>query len=167
MTTLRTKLDQVDEQKTKDRELLMQAARRNVDRTLQDMEAQLYADTGRPPPSVQKEWDEVAQERARREAEVYEDATTRGNRVSIGGQKYMDMADIDAIARSRLQPALDEVTEDAELRRAHDIEARLDAEEEQRHAAVERQREAEVKELEKQEKGWLPCLSLSQYISDQ
>ncbi|KAJ5842413.1 uncharacterized protein N7525_000154 [Penicillium rubens] len=152
MTTLRTKLDQVDEQKTKDRELLMQAARRNVDQTLQDMEAQVYADTGRPPPSVQKEWDEVAQERVRREAEVYEDATTRGNRVNIGGQKYMDMADIDAIARSRLQPALDEVTEDAELRRAHDIEARLDAEEEQRHAAVERQREAEVKELEKQEK---------------
>ncbi|KAJ6186968.1 hypothetical protein N7519_001876 [Penicillium mononematosum] len=152
MTTLRTKLDQVDEQKTKDRELLMQAARRNVDQTLQDMEAQVYADTGRPPPSVQKEWDEVAQERVRREAEVYEDATTRGNRVNIGGQKYMDMADIDAIARSRLQPALDEVTEDAELRRAHDIETRLDAEEEQRHAAVERQREAEVKELEKQEK---------------
>jgi hypothetical protein len=152
MTTLRTKLDQVDEQKTKDRELLMQAARRNVDQTLQNMEAQVYADTGRPPPSVQKEWDEVAQERVRREAEVYEDTTVRGNRVSIGGQKYMDMADIDAIARSRLQPALDEVTEDAELRRAHDIEARLDAEEEQRHAAVERQREAEVKELEKQEK---------------
>ncbi|CAG8223070.1 unnamed protein product [Penicillium nalgiovense] len=152
MTTLRTKLDQVDDQKTKDRELLMQAARRNVDQTLQDMEAQVYAETGRPPPSVQKDWDEVAQERVRREAEVYEDATTRGNRVNIGGQKYMDMADIDAIARSRLQPALDEVTEDAELRRAHDIEARLDAEEEQRHADVERQREAEVKELEKQEK---------------
>ncbi|KAJ5954348.1 hypothetical protein N7501_008627 [Penicillium viridicatum] len=153
MTSLRTKLDQVDVHKTRDRELLMQAARRNVDQTLQDMEAQVYADTGRAPPSVQKEWDEVAQERVRREAEDREAATTQGNRVNIGGHKYMDMADIDAVARSRLQPALDEITEDAELRRAHDIEARLDAEEEQRHAAVERQREAEVKELEKQEKG--------------
>lgn len=153
MTSLRTKLDQVDVRKTRDRELLMQAARRNVDQTLQDMEAQVYADTGRAPPSVQKGWDEVAQERVRREAEDFEAATTQGNRVNIGGQKYMDMADIDAIARSRLQPALDEIDENAELRRAHEIEARLDAEEEQRHAAVEREREAEVKELEKQEKG--------------
>ncbi|CAG8898357.1 unnamed protein product [Penicillium egyptiacum] len=157
MTSLRTKLDQVDERKTKDRELLMQAARRNVDQTLQDMEAQVYANTGRAPPSVQKGWDEIAQERVRREAEDFEAATTRGDRVNIGGQKYMDMADIDAVARSRLQPALDEITENAELRRAHDIEARLDAEEEQRHAAVERQREAEVKELEKQEKGASKC----------
>lgn len=152
MTNLQTKLDQVDVRKTKDRELLMQAARRNVDQTLQDMEAQVYADTGRAPPSVQKGWDEVAQQRVRREAEDFEAATTQGDRVNIGGQKYMDMADIDAVARSRLQPAFDEITENAELRRAHDIEARLDAEEEQRHADVERQREAELKELEKQEK---------------
>ena len=32
---------------TRDRELLMQAARRNVDATLQDMEARFYANTGR------------------------------------------------------------------------------------------------------------------------
>lgn len=153
MTSLQTKLDQVDVRKTKDRELLMQAARRNVDQTLQDMEAQVYANTGRAPPSVQKGWDEVAQERVRREADDFEAATAQGNRVNIGGKKYMDMADIDAVARSRLQPAFDEMTENAEIRRAYDIEARLDAEEEQRHAAVERQREAEVKELEKQEKG--------------
>ncbi|KAJ5615460.1 hypothetical protein N7537_000574 [Penicillium hordei] len=153
MTSLQSKLDQVDVRKTKDRELLMQAARRNVNQTLQDMEAQVYADTGRAPPSVQKGWDEVAQERVRREAEDFEATTAQGNRVNIGGQKYMDMADIDAVARSRLQPAFNEITENAELRRAHDIEARLDAEEEQRHAAVERQREADVKELEKQEKG--------------
>lgn len=157
MTSLRTKLGQVDVQKNKDRELLMQAARRNVEQTLQDMEAQVYADTGRAPPSVQRGWDEVAQERVRQEAEDFEAATTQDNRVNIGGQRYMDMADVDAVARARLQPAFDEITENAELRRAHDIEARLDAEEEQRRADLERQREAEVKELEKQEKGQLPC----------
>lgn len=153
MTSLQTKLDEVDVRKTRDRELLMQAARRNVDQTLQDMEAQVYANTGRAPPSVQRGWDEIAQQRQRREAEDFEGATTQGDRVNIGGQKFMDMADIDAVARSRLQPALDEIAEDAELRRAHDIEARLDAEEEERHAAVEREREAEVKQLEKQVKG--------------
>ncbi|KAJ5130130.1 Eisosome protein 1 [Penicillium bovifimosum] len=159
MTSLRTKMDQVDSKRTRDRELLMQAARRNVDQTIQDMEARVYADTGRAPPSVQSQWDEVARERVRREAESLETASTQGNRVNIGGQKYMDMADVDAIARERLQPSLDEITENAELRRAQELEARLDAEEQQRRADVERQREAEVRELEKQEsKGWLPYL---------
>ncbi|KAJ5961037.1 uncharacterized protein N7479_008187 [Penicillium vulpinum] len=153
MTTLRTKMNQVDGRRTQDRELLMQAARRNVEQTIQAMEARVYADTGRAPPSVQREWDEVTQERVRLEAESFEAAPTTGDRVNIGGQTYMDMADVDAVARSRLQPALDEITDNAELRRAHEIEARLDAEEEQRHAAVEREREAEVKELEKQERG--------------
>ena len=152
MTNLRTKLDQVDVRRTKDRELLMQAARRNVDQTLQDMEARVYADTGRAPPSVQRDWDEVAQERVSREAEALEATGARGDRVKIGSQRYMDYADVEAVARERLQPALDEITENAEQQRAHDLEARLDAEEEERHAAVERQREAEVRELEKKDK---------------
>jgi len=153
MSSLRTKMDQVDGRRTRDRELLMQAARRNVDATLQDMDARFYANTGRAPPSVQKDWDEVAQGRVRREAEASELAAAQGDRVNIGGQRYMDMADVEAVARTRLQPALDEITDDAEQRRAHDVEVRLDAEEEQRHAAIERQREAELRELEKQEKG--------------
>jgi hypothetical protein len=153
MTSLRTKLDRVDVRRTKDRELLMQAARRNVDQTLQDMEARVYANTGRAPPSVQKGWDEVAQERVRREAEALDSAPQNGDRVKIGSQQYMDYADVEAVARSRLQPALDEITENAEQQRANDVEARLDAEERQRHAAVERQREAEMRELEKQDKG--------------
>jgi hypothetical protein len=152
MTSLRTKMDQVDVRRTKDRELLMQAARRNVDQTLQDMEARVYASTGRAPPSVQRDWDEVAQERVRREAEALEASTTQGDRVKIASQQYMDYADVEAVARSRLQPALDEITENAEQQRAHDVEVRLDAEERQRHAAVERQREAELRELEKQDK---------------
>ncbi|CAG7928196.1 unnamed protein product [Penicillium olsonii] len=152
MAGLRTKLNRVDDRRTKDREMLMQAARRNVDQTLQDMEARVYANTGRAPPSVQKGWDEVAQERVRREAEAFESATHQGDRVQIGSQQYMDYADIEAVARSRLQPALDEITENAEQQRAHDVEVRLDAEERQRHAAVERQREAELRELEKQDK---------------
>lgn len=63
------------------------------------------------------------------------------------------MADVEAVARTRLQPALDEITDNAEQRRAHDVEVRLDAEEEQRRAAIEREREAELRELEKQGKG--------------
>ncbi|KAJ5748086.1 uncharacterized protein N7511_009782 [Penicillium nucicola] len=152
MFSLRTKMNEVDTRRTKDRELLMQAARRNVDATLQDMETRFYAKTGRAPPSVQKGWDEVAQQRVRQEAEASELAAAQGDRVNIGGQHYMEMADIEAVARNRLQPALDEITDNAEQRRAHDVEVRLDAEEKQRRAAIERQREAEVRELEKQQK---------------
>jgi hypothetical protein len=153
MSSLQTKMDQVDGRRTRDRELLMQAARRNVDATLQDMEARFYANTGRAPPSVQKGWDEDAQERVRQEADASELAAAQGDRVNIGGQRYIDMADVEAVARTRLQPALDEITDNAEQRRAHDVEVRLDAEEEQRRAAIEREREAELRELEKQGKG--------------
>lgn len=153
MTSLRTKVNRVDEKRLKDRELLMEAARRNVDATISDMETKLYADTGRAPPSMQKQWDEAAQERVRREAEAVEATGARGDRVNIGAQQYMEMADVEAVARSRIQPALDEITDQAEKRRAHDVEVRLDAEERQRHAAVEHEREAEMKALEQREKG--------------
>ncbi|KAJ5947029.1 hypothetical protein N7466_000044 [Penicillium verhagenii] len=144
MRSLRTKVDHVDEKRTRDRALLMEAARRNVDATLLEMETKMYADTGRAPPSLQKEWDEVAHERVRREAEAAEANSARGNRVNIGSQQYMDMADVEAVARSRLQPTLDEITENAEQQRAKELEERLDAEEQQRHAAIEREREASL-----------------------
>jgi hypothetical protein len=147
MTSLRSKVDRVDVQRQKDRDLLMEAARRNVDATILDMEMKLYNNTGRAPPSVQKQWEEAARERARQEAEVAEASRTRDGQVNIGGHQYMDMADIEAVARSRVQPALDEITEQAEQRRAQELEARLDAEENQRQAAIEKEREASLRAL--------------------
>ncbi|KAJ5672383.1 hypothetical protein N7507_001510 [Penicillium longicatenatum] len=145
MKSLRTKVNDVDEKRTRDRALLMEAARRNVDATLMSMEMKMYADKGRAPPSLQKEWDEAAHERVRREAEAAEaNSAARGNRVNIGTHQYMDMADVEAVARSRLQPTLDEITESAEQKRADEVEARLDAEEKERHAAIEREREASM-----------------------
>lgn len=156
MTSLRTKLTEVDEKRTQDREMLMEAARRNVDATIQGMEMKMYLDTGRAPPSLQKEWDEVAQERVRQEAEAASVSTGNGrnnNRVSLGGQQYMDMADIEAVARSRIQPALDEIDDQVEKRKAKELEARLDAEERGRQAALEKERDASVKAAERRTKG--------------
>ncbi|KAJ6020834.1 hypothetical protein N7540_006338 [Penicillium herquei] len=144
MSSLRTKLDQVDEKRTKDRELLMAAAQRNVNATMMGMDMKMYADTGRAPPSLQREWDEAAQERIRREAEEAEASGARGNRINIGKNQYMDMADVEAVARSRLQPTFDEMTENAEQRRAQELEAQLDAEQKERHAALEKEREASL-----------------------
>lgn len=154
MFSLRTKLDQVDEKRQQDRDLLMEAARRNVDATMKDMEMKLYHETGRAPPSIQKQWDEAAQARARQEAEAATATGARRDRVNIGGEQYMDMADVEAVARSRVQPALDEIADQAELRRARETEARLDAEEQQRRAEREKKREAERTAVaDKEEKG--------------
>ena len=163
MTSLRSKLNRVDEKRQHDRDFLMEAARRNVNRTMQDMDMKLWADSGRAPPSVQKEWDDAADARVRREAETSEasSAIARSNanananveRVNIGGQQYMDMADVEAVARARLQPTFDGITDQAEQQRARELEERLDAEEEERQAAIEEEREADMRAATKQKKG--------------
>ena len=164
MSSLRTKMDQVDEKRTRDRQLLMEAARRNVNATMQDIDKRLYADTGRAPPSIQKEWDAAAQERAQRESEAIEAAGAQGNRVNVGSRQYVDMADVEAVARSRLQPAFDEITDQAELRRAQELEARLDEEERQRQAAIEKEREASLKGAERHEYGQYCIIALRRTV---
>lgn len=158
MFSLRNKLNKVDEKRQKDRDMLMEAARRNVDAQIHEMEMKVYAETGRAPPSIQKQWDEAARERVRQEAEASEAEAaeakeTPTERINIGGSRYMDMADVEAVARTRVQPALDEITDQAERRRAEELEARLDAEEQQRRAAIEREREASLSRAEKREGG--------------
>lgn len=150
MSTLQSKLNEVDEQRLKDRDLLMQAARRNVNAAIHDMDVKMYAEKGKPSPAVQKEWEEKAQERARLESEAQ---TIGANRVSIGADRYMDRADVEAVARSRLQPTLNDINDRAEERRAKEIEQRLDAEQKRRQKTIERQREADWKAEEKRQKG--------------
>nr|XP_001399092.2 hypothetical protein ANI_1_1462164 [Aspergillus niger CBS 513.88] len=148
MYSLRTKLDAVDERREKDRALLMEAARRNVDATIQDMEMRVYAETGRAPAAMQKELEETALLRAkeRQETDVqYQFA----DRVNISSQKYVDMADVEALARSRLQPTFDEITDRAETKRAREIEQRLDQEEAERREAIQRERDADTRAEER------------------
>ncbi|OGM39450.1 hypothetical protein ABOM_011791 [Aspergillus bombycis] len=152
MTSLRTKLDAVDEQRDKDRALLMEAAKRNVDAVLQDMEMRVYAETGRAPATLQKEWEEAALARARKDMQETDLQYTPGEKVNLGAQKFIDMADVEALARSRLQPTFDEITDRAETERAKELERRLDEEERQRREAVARQREADLLAEEKRQK---------------
>ncbi|KAI2788551.1 hypothetical protein POX_e06570 [Penicillium oxalicum] len=151
MYSLRHKLNQVDESRQRDRDSLMEAARRNVDARMRDMDMQMYAETGRAPPAVQKQWDEVAQERVRQEAEAAEPTGDPVERVNIGASRYMDMADVEAVARSRLQPTLNELSDQAERKRAEELERRLDAEEKQRQANLQREREASLARAQKRD----------------
>ncbi|KAE8376821.1 hypothetical protein BDV26DRAFT_305347 [Aspergillus bertholletiae] len=151
MTSLRTKLNAVDEQRDKDRALLMEAAKRNVDAVLQDMEMRVYADTGRAPAARQKEWEAAALAHAQKDMQESE-LQYKGEKVNLGAQKFIDMSDVEALARSRLQPTFDEITDRAETERAKDLERRLDEEERQRREGIARQREADLLAEEKRQK---------------
>ncbi|PWY76376.1 hypothetical protein BO94DRAFT_198886 [Aspergillus sclerotioniger CBS 115572] len=148
MYSLRSKLDAVDERREKDRALLMEAARRNVDATIQDMEMRVYAATGRAPAAMQKGMEETALARAKQRQET--DAQYQlADRVNISSEKYIDMADVEALARSRLQPTFDEITDRADIKRARELEQRLDQEEAQRREAIQREQEADTRAEEK------------------
>lgn len=152
MSSLRTKLDAVDEKRESDRSQLMEAARRNVDAAIQDMDQWVYTSTGRAPPSAWEKYEEVAEDRLKEEQQQQTQAEYP-DRVNIGAQRFIDMADVEAVARSRVQPTLSEIHDHAEKQRAKELEERLDAEQKQRREATERQREAELRAEEKRMRG--------------
>ncbi|CEN61557.1 hypothetical protein ASPCAL08211 [Aspergillus calidoustus] len=177
MTALRSKLDAVDEKREKDRASLLELARKNVDATMQDIEKRMYTEGGRTV-AMQKYLDEKAQERAQKGLREMDTQYLAEGRVNISAQKYVEMADVEDLARHRLQPTFDEIEELAQSQKAREVEARLDEEHRQHLLALEREREAEI-EMEqrhhleqlkqeqkaKEEKVW-PWKRKSRHIQD-
>ncbi|OKL61884.1 hypothetical protein UA08_02839 [Talaromyces atroroseus] len=149
MSSLQSRLHQIDEKKNQDREDLMEIARKNVHARIHDMDEKVYAHTGKASPNMQREWEEKAHERARQETEV---RMSGFSRVSVGGERYMDQAEIEAIARSRIQPTLDEISNRVEGQRAREVEKQLEQEREQRLQELDRERQADIQAEEKQHK---------------
>ncbi|KAJ9347458.1 hypothetical protein DTO027B9_9192 [Paecilomyces variotii] len=151
MSTLQTQLHEVDEKRRRDREDLMEIAMRNARAAIQDIDDRVYAETGKPSPAMQREWEEKAQERAKRSLEAESRLDMRG-KVEIGERQYVDAIDVEAVALSRIRPTLDEIDQRAEERKAREIERRLDEEERKRLEAIEREREADLKAAMKAQK---------------
>ena len=89
---------------------------------------------------------------AKAREKAQKDAEARGQhhgKTHIGGGRYMDQADIEAIAQSRLQPTLDQINDTAEKKRAKDEEMRLDKEEQERQKRTEKQKHKEEKDEQK------------------
>lgn len=139
--------------KQDDREKLRLAAEKSVKDRMRTMDEQVFMDTGKYSPAMMEEWERQA--RIKANANVEERMKHYG-KVHIGGGKFMDQAEIDAIAQGRMQPTLDEITESAEKQRARDEEIRLDQEERKRQALQEKAREQETKEIIKRQKGITP-----------
>lgn len=139
MSLFNDKIAQVDAKKRqKDREALMAAAQRNVRASMHGMDEKFYADTGKASPAMVDDWE--AKANARAEADSKARMVNHG-RVNIGGGKYLDQSEIDAIAAARVQPTLDEITEKAEKQRARDEQVRLAQQERERLATEKAQDE--------------------------
>ncbi|KAL7949193.1 hypothetical protein V8C42DRAFT_362578 [Trichoderma barbatum] len=147
MTMFSSRLDQVDEEKReRDREALLAAARRNVKASLQGMDEKVYFDTGKVNSTVLGDW----QTRAQQAAQLRHDTRTEDDgRVDIGGGKFMDANEIDAIAARRVRPVLDDIHEKAEAERERLASARMEEEAGKAEAAREKARERELKDLQK------------------
>lgn len=144
------KIKEQDEKRKKDRDELMEIARRNVQARIQDMESRVYVDRGMPSPAQQREWEEIMAERARIENEAH---VVSPDSIHIGANQFMNRAEVEAIARTRIQPTLDEIGDREDEQRAKRYERFLDKKEAQRREALERRRDAETKAEEKRLKG--------------
>ncbi|KAL7928615.1 hypothetical protein V8C35DRAFT_317775 [Trichoderma chlorosporum] len=147
MTMFSSRLDQVDEEKReRDREALLTAARRNVKASLQGMDEKVYFETGKVNSTILGDW----QTRAQQAAQLRHDTRTEGDgRVDIGGGKFMDADEIDAIAARRVRPVLDDIHEKAEAERERLASARMEEEASKAEVEREKARERELKDLQK------------------
>ena len=167
---IRSQMEQLNQQvadldakkRNDDRKNLLAAAQRKVQAQMQAQDRKIYDETGKMSPAMVNEWDEKARQRALANSEA---RMENHGKVHIGNGKWMDQADIDAIAQARIQPTLDEITEKTEKRLAEDErrrgeeeERRLDMEEKKRRERIDKERAAEIKAEEKQARG--KCLLL-------
>jgi hypothetical protein len=157
MSTLRSKLNAVDEKRNEkrrnDRASLLELARKNVEAAIQDMDKRLYSGEAGESVALQKYLDEKAAERAQKGIQDIDTQHMLANKVNIGGRRYVEMSEVEDVARSRLKPTLDEIEDIAETQRARELEARLDEEQRQRLAAIEQEREADIRAEEERHQG--------------
>ena len=142
MSSLNNSVAQQDEKRTQDRAALLAAAEKKVQAQMHTMDEQVFQQTGQVTPAMMEEWEAKARARATVDSE---NRQRNFGKVNIGGGKYMDQSELDAIAQSRLQPTLNEINDNAEKKRARDEEIRLDQEERRRVQMSEKEREKEVK----------------------
>lgn len=151
MSTFNDKLAQVDAKKRqKDRESLLAVAEKRVHAKMHQMDERVFQETGNASPAMMQEWE--AQARARVAADSEARMANYG-KVYVGGGKYLDQAEVDAVAAARVKPTLDEIDANAEAYRVKQEELRLDQEERRRQAQLEKERDLELKAEHKRIRG--------------
>ena len=155
MSQLSAGMGQVNQKKQQDdRAKLLAAAEKRVTANMHTMDERVYAQTGKIPPALQEEWEAKARERAQKERELQ---AQNPGKTHIGGGKFMEQSEIDAIAAARLKPTLDEIADNAEQRRARDEELRQEKEEQERVKREEKAQKKEEKDEQKRIKSKYTC----------
>lgn len=159
---LRNQVQEVDVKKRQtDRAALIAAAEKKVHAQMHDMDERVFNDTGKMSPAMIEQWENKARLRVEKQREEEalereksgESGGQKPEKIHIGGGKYMDQSEIEAIARKRVNPTLLEIGEQAERQRAKDKEMQLEKEEKRREERVTKERAHENKEQEKKAKG--------------
>ncbi|EXJ65137.1 hypothetical protein A1O7_01477 [Cladophialophora yegresii CBS 114405] len=147
MSLFQGKLAEVDSKKRQaDRDALLAAAHKNVTARMNAMDEKVFSETGKTSPHQRELWERQARERAQRDSD---ERLMNVGKVHIGGGKYLEQEEIEAIAKARLQPTLDEISQKAEEQRARDEELRLEQERLKAEQETERKRQAEIKAEQK------------------
>ena len=127
MSMFSNNVAQVDANKRqKDRDSLIAAAQRNVRASMHGMDEKVFAETGKVSSAMMQSWETKAHARAEADSQA---RMANHGMVNIGGGRYLDQSEIDAIAAQKVQPTLDEISEKAEQARARDEQRRLEAQE--------------------------------------
>lgn len=141
MSLFNNKVAQVDATKRqKNREALMAVAQRNVKASMHGIDEKVYSETGKVSPAMLQSWEDQAHARAEADSKA---RLAKHGMVNIGGGKYLDQSEIDAIAAQRVQPTLDEITEKVEKQKARDEQLRQEEQERNKNAASRAQDDRE------------------------
>lgn len=153
MSIFNNKLNEVDEKKrTQDRESLLARAQKNVQAQLAGIDQQISIETGWVPSSTRTEWDSKTQAPTRQHSDERTETMRRGQ-VNIGGGKYMDIKDVEAIASKRMRPEIDRIYAKADKEREHIEKEKSEQEAKKKEAEEKKAREKEQKEALKEKKG--------------
>jgi len=147
MSLFSNNLSQVDEKKrAKDREALIAVAQANVTKRLSGMDEKVFKETGKASPALLSAWEVKAHAAAQAKSDA---RMEHHGMIHIGGGKFVNQSEIDAVAQRNVQPVLDEINEKAEISREKQEAAKMEQETIARKAAEKKQREKESKAIEK------------------
>lgn len=141
-----------DNQRAEDRARLLKAAEKRVHDRMHDMDEKVFYETGKPTQAMIDEWDRQAREKAEKDRAERE---KHPGKTHIGGGKYMDQSEIEAIAAARLKPTLDELGDNATKRREREAEIARQRDAAQTERMEEKMRNEQQKAEFKRIKGGL------------
>ena len=161
MPTWDARLSQHEEHKrAQDRQALLAIAHKNVHVQLAGMDRKIAAKTGWVPLPTKMQWQAKVQAttRSRSDGNAGPDS---GGQVDLGGGKYMDMGDVEAIASQRMRPELDKIYYKAEKDRNRVDLEKVEVKAKRTISEEKKTRDKERKEALKKQK----CKSCSTRLS--